>query len=315
MDALDPLQQASMPAASSESPQAAPSYFVVIKVGGNELDDPSFLDGLVLAVRAVKNEGHLPVIVHGGGKTIAHYQERLGLQARFIEGLRVTDEASMDVAEMVLSGLTNKRIVRALVHAGIRAAGFSGVDDGTIYVEPMWHPLGDLGRVGEIHDVDPHLIHTLLNAEIVPVISPISFGSLDALSYNVNADHAATAVAAQSGRNQAHLCQQRARHLGRRAHRARGHRRPSRGLDSRGHHHRRHDSQSAQRHPCRPRRRAAGGHHQHRWCPRGWWHRCNRHGARRLAACDKSNTDQLDKVSDQNSAVYISAVTRNKEPG
>jgi acetylglutamate kinase len=157
------------------------------------------MDALVLAVRAVQNEGHHPVIVHGGGKTIAAYQEKLGLEARFIEGLRVTDEASMEVAEMVLSGLTNKRIVRALVHAGIRAAGFSGVDDGTIYVDKMWHPLGDLGRVGDIQDVDPYLINTLLDAGIVPVISPISFGSLDALSYNVNADHAATAVAAHLG--------------------------------------------------------------------------------------------------------------------
>lgn len=174
-------------------------YIVVVKVGGNELDDPAFLDGLVLAIQAIRKEGHTPVIVHGGGKTIAQYQEKLGLEARFIEGLRVTDEASMDVAEMVLSGLTNKRIVRALVNAGIRAAGVSGVDDGTIYVEQMWHPLGDLGRVGEVQDVDTHLIDTLIAGEIVPVVSPISFGAHDALSYNVNADHAATAIAAKLG--------------------------------------------------------------------------------------------------------------------
>ena len=181
-------------AAGEEAP-----YIVVIKVGGNELDDPAFLDGLVQAVRAVQQEGHVPVIVHGGGKTIAYYQEKLGLETRFLEGLRVTDEASLDVAEMVLSGLTNKRIVRALVNAGIRAAGISGVDDGTIYVEKMWHPLGDLGRVGEIQDVDPHLIYALIDRGIVPVISPISFGAHDALSYNVNADHAATAIAARLG--------------------------------------------------------------------------------------------------------------------
>ncbi len=176
-----------------------PRFTVVIKVGGNELDDPAFLDALVLAVKAIQDDGHMPVIVHGGGKTIAQYQEKLGLEAKFIEGLRVTDEASMDVAEMVLSGLTNKRIVRALVNAGIRAAGFSGVDDGTIYVEPMWHPLGDLGRVGDVQDVDTHLLNTLAAAGIVPVLSPISFGAHDALSYNVNADHAATAVAAKLG--------------------------------------------------------------------------------------------------------------------
>ncbi len=176
-----------------------PHYIVVVKVGGNELDDPAFLEGLVRAVQAIKAENHVPVIVHGGGKTIAAYQEKLGLEAKFIEGLRVTDEASMDVAEMVLSGLTNKRIVRSLVNAGIRAAGISGVDDGTLYVEKMWHPLGDLGRVGDIQDVDPYLINTLIEGDIVPVISPISFGAHDALSYNVNADHAATAIAARLG--------------------------------------------------------------------------------------------------------------------
>ena len=186
-------------AAESDGDATAPRYIVVIKVGGNELDDPAFMEGLSYAIRAVQAEGHAPVIVHGGGKAIAHYQGKLGLEARFIEGLRVTDEASLDIAEMVLSGLTNKRIVRTLVNAGIRAAGFSGVDDGTIYVEKMWHPLGDLGRVGDIQDVDPHLIYTLLDAGIVPVISPISFGALDGLSYNVNADHAATAIAARLG--------------------------------------------------------------------------------------------------------------------
>ncbi len=174
-------------------------YVVVLKVGGNELDDPAFLFGLTKAVQAVQAEGHFPVIVHGGGKAITDLQTQLGLSETRIEGLRVTDAASLDVAEMVLSGLINKRVVRALVGAGIRAAGFSGVDDGTIYVEKMWHPLGDLGRVGEIQDVDDHLLRTLIAAEIVPVVSPISFGALDSLSYNVNADHAATAIAAKLG--------------------------------------------------------------------------------------------------------------------
>lgn len=174
-------------------------YIVVLKVGGNELDDVDFLVGLANAVAAVQRDGHAPVIVHGGGKAVTDLQTRLGLQEQRVEGLRVTDDASMDVVEMVLSGLINKRIVRALVNAGIRAAGVSGVDDGTIYVEKMWHPLGDLGRVGEVQDVDDHLLRTLIAADIVPVVSPVSFGSLDALSYNVNADHAATAIAAKLG--------------------------------------------------------------------------------------------------------------------
>ncbi|MBP6440341.1 MAG: acetylglutamate kinase [Caldilineaceae bacterium] len=174
-------------------------YIVVLKVGGNELDDADFLFGLTHAVQAIKDEGHFPVIVHGGGKAITDLQAKLGLPEQRIEGLRVTDEASLDIAEMVLSGLINKRVVRALVGAGIRAAGISGVDDGTIYVEKMWHPLGDLGRVGDIQDVDDHLLRILIDAGIVPVVSPISFGALDSLSYNVNADHAATAIAAKLG--------------------------------------------------------------------------------------------------------------------
>jgi acetylglutamate kinase len=182
-----------------ETPVEQGEYVVVLKVGGNELDDEAFLAGLVRAVQSVIGEGHRPVVVHGGGKSIADLQQRLGIEPRFIEGLRVTDAASLDIAEMVLSGLINKRIVRALVNAGVRAAGISGVDDGTIYVEPLWHPLGDLGRVGEIRDVDAHLLSTLLRAGIVPVVSPISFGAHDALSYNVNADHAATAIAAKLG--------------------------------------------------------------------------------------------------------------------
>lgn len=174
-------------------------YAVVLKIGGNELDDPAFLLGLANAVKSLQADGKAPVIVHGGGKAIADYQKRLGLETKFVEGLRVTSDEDADVVEMVLSGLMNKRIVRTLVKEGIRAAGISGVDDGTIYVEKMWHPLGDLGRVGDIQDVDLHLVNTLLDANIVPVISPVSFGSFDAQSYNVNADHAAAAIAAHMG--------------------------------------------------------------------------------------------------------------------
>lgn len=180
-----------------ESENDEEKYVVVLKVGGNELDDGAFVFGLVQAIQTLQQSGYLPVIVHGGGKAIADYQGRLGLETHFLDGLRVTDEASMDVAEMVLSGLMNKRIVRALVHQHIRAAGISGVDDGTIYVEKMWHPTGDLGRVGEVQDVDPHLLQLLLDGGYVPVVSPISFGSLDGQSYNVNADHAAAAIAAR----------------------------------------------------------------------------------------------------------------------
>jgi acetylglutamate kinase len=182
-----------------ERPAEEIRLVTVIKVGGSDLDSQDFLFGLANAVRSSLDAGQFPVVVHGGGKAIAAYQQKLGLEAYHVEGLRVTDEASLDVAEMVLSGLLNKRIVRALLDRDIRAAGISGVDDGTIQVEKMWHPMGDLGRVGEVKDVDTHLISALVEAGIVPVISPISFCTHDALSYNVNADHAATAIAARLG--------------------------------------------------------------------------------------------------------------------
>ena len=183
-----------------EIPAAADDrYVVVLKVGGNELDDETFLYGLAKAVQSLKDGGKQPVIVHGGGKAIAEMQAKLGLKTEFLDGLRITSDADVDVVEMILSGLMNKRIVRALVNEGIQAAGISGVDNGTVYVEKMWHPAGDLGRVGEVQDVDLRLLKALFAADIVPVISPVSFGAYDAKSYNVNADHVAAAVAAKLG--------------------------------------------------------------------------------------------------------------------
>ena len=208
------------------------------------------------------DEGHFPVIVHGGGKAITELGEKLGLPEQRIEGLRVTDDASLDVAEMVLSGLINKRIVRALVNGGIRAAGISGVDDGTVYVEKMWHPMGDLGRVGEIQDVDDHLLRTLIEADIVPVVSPISFGALDALSYNVNADHAATAIAAKLGAIKlVFISNVPGILVAGRVVRAVTAARQRDWIDGR-HHHRRDDPKGAQRHRSRARRRGPGRDHQ-----------------------------------------------------
>jgi len=173
------------------------SGLLVIKVGGNGIDRGDFLARLVAAVVEVRKEA-APIIVHGGGKEIAHWQERLGLVPRFVEGLRVTDVESLAVAEMVLSGLVNKRLVARLVAAGVSAVGLSGVDWGLIRVEKMVHPAGDLGQVGRIVEVHPQGLEALTRWGVVPVISPISLG-LDGQTYNVNADHAALAVAAALG--------------------------------------------------------------------------------------------------------------------
>ena len=165
---------------------------MVIKVGGNDLDDPAFMEGLVAAVTDLHEQG--VIIVHGGGKGIGRLQKRLGLEPRFIQGLRVTDAPSLEVAQMVLSGQVNKRLAARLVAAGVPAVGLSGVDGGLLRVEKMDHPAGDLGLVGHIVRVNTELLAGLLGQGLVPVISPISLG-LDGQTYNVNADHAALAVA------------------------------------------------------------------------------------------------------------------------
>lgn len=163
---------------------------LILKVGGNEIDDPGFLGEFARAVAAT---GEVPVIVHGGGKEIADLQMKLGLTPHFVDGLRVTDETSLAIAEMVLSGRVNKRVVAALTQAGLDAIGLSGIDRGLIRVEKMQHPAGDLGRVGRVVSVRGDVLHSLLAQKVVPVISPISLGPDGA--YNVNADSVACAIA------------------------------------------------------------------------------------------------------------------------
>jgi len=169
---------------------------LVIKIGGGQVDDLHFLEGLVEVIRDMADRRML--IVHGGGKEIATWQERLGLEPHFVEGLRVTDAQSLQVAEMVLSGLINKRLVARLVACGVPAVGLSGVDGGLIRVERMSHPTGDLGFVGRVVEVHPAPLEALLEGGLLPVISPISLG-LDGQTYNVNADHAAWAIARTVG--------------------------------------------------------------------------------------------------------------------
>ena len=163
---------------------------LVLKVGGNEIDDANFLTGFA---NAVAKMSETPVIVHGGGKEIADLQLKFGLTPRFVEGLRVTDETSLAIAEMVLAGRVNKRIVVALIAAGVDAIGLSGVDRGIVRVEKMQHPAGDLGRVGKIVGVRGDVVREFIAQKVVPVISPISLGEEGA--YNVNADSVACAIA------------------------------------------------------------------------------------------------------------------------
>ncbi len=171
---------------------------LLIKVGGNELGDPEFVRGLAGAIVWLQGQEKRLILVHGGGKEIAAWQKRLGLVPRFIEGLRVTDDDSLAVAEMVLSARTNKALVAQFLGVGLLSAGISGVDGGLLIVEKMEHPAGDLGWVGRIVGTDTILLRALLAGGFLPVVSPISLGR-DGHSYNVNADHAAQALAVAMG--------------------------------------------------------------------------------------------------------------------
>jgi acetylglutamate kinase len=163
---------------------------IVIKVGGNDLEKPGFIEELAQAVADISR--HTPcILVHGGGQSINRLQERLGLEPVYINGQRVTDEASLEVAEMMLSGRVNKHLTLALLKAGVDALGMSGVDRGLLQVEP-WS--AEMGRVGRIVTVRTEVLLSLCEQGIVPVVSPISMGPDG--TYNVNADHAAGAIAA-----------------------------------------------------------------------------------------------------------------------
>ena len=163
----------------------------VYKMGGNELADPAWLD------RFARTMADLPgrkVIVHGGGRMIAEMQARLGIRTQIVDGLRVTDAETLDVAQMVMSGRVNKLLVAALLKAGVQAIGLSGVDGGLLRCRQKIYAGRDLGLVGEIEGVRTGLLHLLLDAGWTPVISPISLGA-DGQAYNVNADEAAGMIA------------------------------------------------------------------------------------------------------------------------
>lgn len=178
---------------SQTEPQAFKTQ--VLKIGGNQLDDPAFIAGTAAAIAKMPTT---PVIVHGGGKAIKALQEKLGIQPQFIDGLRVTDPATMEVVAMVLGGLTNATLVAALTMAGVPAQGYRGPDQGLLRGRKKHHPLGDLGRVGEVVSVNAKVLQAMLAQGVVPVIAPVLLAE-DGGFYNANADQCAGAVAAALG--------------------------------------------------------------------------------------------------------------------
>ncbi len=164
---------------------------IVIKISGHELDSPDFLAELAATLKDIDD----PIaIVHGGGKEITALQTRLGIEPRYVDGLRITDAESLALVEMVLCGTVNKRIVRTLVNAGIDAVGLSGVDGGLVSAQKLFHESVDMGYTGEVTAVRVDLLIDYLDQGIIPVIAPICLGEDN--NFNVNADHVAGAVAA-----------------------------------------------------------------------------------------------------------------------
>lgn len=164
---------------------------MAIKIGGNQMEEAGFLSELGGVVATLSPR---PVIIHGGGKEIGGLQMDLGIPYQVQSGLRVTTDPVLRVATMVLCGSVNKRLVAALVDAGAPAIGLSGVDLGLLRVVKHEHPAGDLGWVGRVVEINKVALEMLLELDVVPVIAPISLG-LDGHVYNVNADHAAAAIA------------------------------------------------------------------------------------------------------------------------
>lgn len=169
---------------------------VVVKFGGSVLDvagRSTIAEDLVL----LKGAGIDAVLVHGGGPEITRMLERLGKRSTFVHGLRVTDDETMDVVEMVLAGRANKSLVSAITQAGGRAVGLSG-KDGRMLLARKLHTDVDLGHVGEVQAVDPGLVRSLSADGYIPVIASIGIGP-DGTSYNLNADTAAGALAIAVG--------------------------------------------------------------------------------------------------------------------
>jgi acetylglutamate kinase len=170
---------------------------VVIKYGGAAMVDPNLKEEFARDVVLLKYVGMNPVVVHGGGPDITRYMERLGMEVRFVEGLRVSDEATVEVAKMVLVGKQNKDIVLRLGRHGQPAVGLCG-DDGLLFtVKKRLAGQTDVGFVGEIESVDADVLNHIA-ADYIPVIASVG-ADRDGNSYNVNADAAAAAVARALG--------------------------------------------------------------------------------------------------------------------
>lgn len=171
---------------------------VVVKYGGNAMQSPDLMNSVMQDLVLLQLMGIRLVLVHGGGPFISKALNDIGHKSSFIDGLRVTDEVTIDIAQQVLAGGVNKHLVHAIGLVGGRAMGICGLDGGLLTARKQKHDNVDLGYVGEITGVDCHIIQEALDGGYITVIASIASGN-DGHVYNINADHAAAMIAAACG--------------------------------------------------------------------------------------------------------------------
>ena len=175
---------------------------VVIKYGGNAMVSDDLKEKVMEDIALLKYVGVRPVIIHGGGPEITGFLKKVGKETNFVSGLRVTDEETVEIAEMVLDGKVNSEIVNLLNHRGVKAVGISGKDAGLIRAKKKLATVYDgddkkkvdIGYVGQVEDVDTGILDDLLEGGYIPVIAPIGVDE-DGMSYNINADYVADEIA------------------------------------------------------------------------------------------------------------------------
>jgi acetylglutamate kinase len=166
---------------------------IVVKYGGSAMVDENLKKQVIQDVTLLKLVGFKPIIVHGGGKEISKWVEKTGMEPEFVNGLRKTDEPTMEIAEMVLNRV-NKSLVQMVSELGVHAVGISGKDGGLLKVEKKYSKGQDIGFVGDVKEVNPKIIYDLLDGDFLPIICPIGYDdNFD--TYNINADDAACAIA------------------------------------------------------------------------------------------------------------------------
>jgi acetylglutamate kinase len=170
---------------------------IVVKYGGAAMDTVGLASSFAEDIALLQSAGITAVVVHGGGPQVTHVSERLGIETTFVDGLRVTDAETLDVATMVLAGKLNTDVVASLVTGGVRAVGLSGVDGGLLLARKQSGP--DLGFVGEVVHVNASVLRTLTDQRFVPVVASIAVDETTGQAYNVNADVVASQLAIELG--------------------------------------------------------------------------------------------------------------------